>query len=127
MGRPKINIEWDKVNKYLQAQCDGVSIAGLLGIAPITLYRACKRRFKVNFDAYSAKKKSEGVELLKLKQYQTAMSGNVTMQIWLGKQYAGQREKSELTGADGKDLIPPARTLTKEEAKQFIKDVESEY
>jgi hypothetical protein len=27
------------------------------------------------------------------------------MLVWLGKQYLGQREKNELTGADGKDLV----------------------
>lgn len=96
MGRPKAEIDWTKVDRYLQAQCDGTGIAGILGIAPITLYRACEREFNVNFDAYSQQKKAEGVELLKAKQFQTAMEGNVTMQIWLGKQYAGQREKQDI-------------------------------
>ena len=50
----------------------------------------------MDFTAFSAEKKSEGVELLKAKQYQTAMDGNVTMQIWLGKQYLGQRDKTDV-------------------------------
>jgi hypothetical protein len=33
------------------------------------------------------------------------------MLVWLGKQYLAQRDKNELTGADGKDLtitwLPP--------------------
>ncbi len=95
-GRPKAIIDWNKVDKYLQAQCDGVGIAGILGIAPLTLYRACEREKNVNFDTYSAQKKGEGVELLKAKQFQTAMEGNVVMQIWLGKQYAGQRDKQDI-------------------------------
>ena len=97
MGRPKAEIDWRKVDQYLKAQCDGVGIAGLLGVAPITLYRACKRKFKVNFDAYSAQKKAEGKELLRAKQYETAFNGNFTMQIWLGKQYLGQRDKSDVS------------------------------
>lgn len=32
---------------------------------------------------------------LKRKQVQLARQGNVTMLIWLGKQYLGQKEKSE--------------------------------
>ena len=95
MARPKADIDWHKVDKYLQAHCDGVGIAGLLGIDPETLYRACQRDHKIGFSEYSAQKKSEGKELLKAKQFETAMSGNVSMQIWLGKQYLGQRDKTE--------------------------------
>ena len=96
MARPKTVIDWSKVDKYLQAQCDGVGIAGLLGISPDTLYRACQEVHKMGFAEYSAQKKAEGVELLKAKQYQLAMEGNVTMGIWLGKQYAGQRDKQDV-------------------------------
>jgi hypothetical protein len=93
VGRPKANIDWGEVDRYLQAQCDGTAIASILGIHPDTLYRACDEKYKMTFTAYSAIKKAEGVELLKAKQFQTAMEGNVTMQVWLGKQYAGQRDK----------------------------------
>ena len=41
MGRPKANIDWNKVDDFLQAQCDGVGIAGILGFHPNTLYEAC--------------------------------------------------------------------------------------
>lgn len=94
-GRPKAEIDWEKVDRFLNAQCDGVGIAEILGIHPNTLYEACKEVHKMNFSEYSAIKKAEGVELLKAKQYQTAMEGNVTMQVWLGKQYAGQKDKVE--------------------------------
>ena len=64
MARPKAIIDWDEVDKHLQAQCDGVGIAGILGISPETLYRACKELHKIGFDAYSAAKKGEGKEFL---------------------------------------------------------------
>ena len=37
---------------------------------------------------------------LRRKQFQTAMAGNVTMQIWLGKQRLGQKDKiaNEISG-----------------------------
>jgi hypothetical protein len=113
MARPEANINWELVDSYLLRQCDGVGIAGLLGIHPNTLYERCKEDNKISFSDYSAQKKSEGKEILRAKQYDTAVGdskksipGNVSMQIWLGKQYLGQRDKNELTGADGKDLIP---------------------
>lgn len=96
MARPRADIDWKKVDKYLQAHCDGAGIAGLLGIDPETLYRACQRDHKIGFSEYAAQKKGEGKELLKAKQFETAMSGNVSMQIWLGKQYLGQRDKSDV-------------------------------
>lgn len=101
MARPKTVIDWNKVNKYLQAQCDGVGIAGILGISPDTLYRACQEIHKIGFAEYSAQKKSEGVELLKAKQYQVAMEGDKTMLVWLGKQYAGQKDKQETEHSGG--------------------------
>jgi len=121
-GRPKILIDWVKVNKYLQAQCDGVGISGILGIAPITLYRACERDHKVNFEVYSAQKKSEGKELLRAKQFGVAMEGDKTMLVWLGKQYLKQSDKQEVTGKDGNPLIPEVQ-LTKEERKVEIEQL----
>jgi len=37
----------------------------------------------------------EGKTSLRRLQWQTARGGNPTMQIWLGKQYLGQRDKQE--------------------------------
>lgn len=95
MARPEADIDWKRVDAYLQAHCDGVGIAGLLGISPDTLYRACQRDHKIGFAEYAAQKKGEGKELLKAKQFETAMSGNVSMQIWLGKQILNQKDKAE--------------------------------
>lgn len=95
-GRPKASIDWQKVDNYLKAQCDGAGIAGLLGIHPNTLYEACKEVHKCNFSDYSVQKKGEGKELLRAKQFQIAMEGDKTMLVWLGKQYLGQQDKSEL-------------------------------
>ena len=41
--------------------------------------------------------------------------------------YGKAIQQLQLTGADGKDLIPPARVLTKEEAREFIAELESRY
>lgn len=95
-GRPKAIIDWKKVEKYLQAQCDSVGIAGLLGISVDTLYIRCKTDHNIDYSAYSAQKKSEGKELLRAKQYQSAMEGDKTLQIWLGKQYLEQKDKQEI-------------------------------
>lgn len=100
MGRPKANIDWKRVDHLLTCQCDGVGIAGILGISADTLYRACQEEHNIGFADYSAQKKSEGKELLRAKQFETAMNGNVTMQIFLGKQYLGQKDRNDMTSND---------------------------
>lgn len=95
-GRPEAIIDWIKVGKYLQAQCSAVGIAGLFGISVDTLYVRCEKDNNIDFSAFSAQKKSEGKELLRAKQFEIAMGGNVSMGIWLGKQYLEQRDKQEM-------------------------------
>ena len=100
MGRPKANIDWKRVDHLLTCQCDGVVTAGILGISADTLYRACQAEHNIGFADYSAQKKSEGKELLRAKQFETAMNGNVTMQIWLGKQHLDQKDRKDMTSND---------------------------
>ena len=95
MARPKVNIDWNKVDKFLEADCEGTEIAAYLGINPNTLYFRCKEDHKVSFSEYLQEKKARGNSLLKVKQFDTAMSGDKTMMIWLGKQRLGKSEKSQ--------------------------------
>jgi DNA-binding CsgD family transcriptional regulator len=53
---------------------------------------------KRNFEIFLIKGRANLKERLKRKQIQVAMQGNVTMLIWLGKQYLGQAEKIEESG-----------------------------
>lgn len=101
-GRPLAQIDWKKVDQYLQAQCEGASIARLLGVHPETLYDRVVAEFGEklgisNFSEYRALKRAEGLELLRLKQFDSAMSGDRTMLVWLGKQLLGQRDQVETT------------------------------
>lgn len=117
-GRPSSFIEWPKVEGYLKAQCTGTSIAGLLGIHPDTLYRECKRIYGVTFSEYSRTKKAEGLELLRAAQFQGAMGGNTIMQIWLGKQYLGQKDKAYLEPGD-QPLNVNVKVTSKENEKKL--------
>jgi len=107
-GRTPAVIDWDTVGKLLEADCKTVDIARQLGISEMTLYRRCKADLNVSYVTFSQQKKMLGDNLLRAKQYQTAMSGNVTMQIWLGKQRLGQADKMEHQGQGG----GPIRTVT---------------
>ena len=118
MARPKTEIDWTKVDFYLRAHCDGVGIAGILGIHPDTLYLACQAEFKMGFSEYSQQKKSEGKEILRGKQFQLAVEGDKTMLVWLGKQYLGQKDKRDVTSNDN-TLAPQVVVETKEQQDEL--------
>ena len=95
-GRPRAIIDWQQVGKLLEAGCQATGIAEIMGVEEDTLRKRCPVDNKCSFSEFSQQKKAKGDEQLRVKQYQTAMAGNVTMQIWLGKNRLGQADKSEM-------------------------------
>lgn len=94
-GRPKAIIDWNLVEKLLQAGCTGTQVAARIGIHPDTLYLACKDTYNLTFSAYAEEKRASGDSILQQVQFKQATEGNTTMLIWLGKQRLGQRDKTE--------------------------------
>ena len=93
MARPQIEIDWKTVKNLCGIQCTGQEIADVLDISYDTLERRVKSEFKMSFADYIKKNSANGKMSLRRKQYETAMSGNTTMLVWLGKQYLGQTDK----------------------------------
>ena len=96
MARPKINIDWEKVDRYLVAGATGTEVAAVLGIHAHTLYDRCKEDHKLSFSDYLLQKKEKGDSMLKLKQFEQAMEGDRGMLIWLGKNRLDQSDKKEV-------------------------------
>lgn len=92
-GRPRKEINQELLERCLVAQTPKRVAAFLLGIGESTLERHCHSIEEGGFEALL--KKSSGMmnESLRLKQFEVALSGNVTMLIWLGKQYLGQTDR----------------------------------
>ncbi len=78
-------------------QCTQIEIASKLGISVDTLERACNRERLTSFADYFGQKRQIGFTRLRNKQFESALGGNVTMLIWLGKQFLGQSDKVEST------------------------------
>lgn len=89
-GRPKIVIPYDLCKELISIHCTQEEIANITGISVRTLQRDEEfcRIYKQGID--SAKMS------LRRMQWKQAKSGNVTMLLWLGKQYLGQRDKQDL-------------------------------
>jgi hypothetical protein len=44
--------------------------------------------------------------MLKMKMYADAVNGNTSMQIWLSKQYAGFKDKQDITSNNDNIIMP---------------------
>ena len=84
-----------KLDRMLEAGGTGVQAAAHFGVHEDTLYLAVKRDTGLDFSAYKRQKRSAGESLLKCAQFKTALEGNATMLIWLGKQILGQKDKPD--------------------------------
>lgn len=96
MGRPLIEIDFKLVDSLCAIWCTGEEIAGTLDVDYDTLQRAVKRKFGVTFAEYYKRKSAKGNMSLRRAQYKAAVTDEkVPMQIWLGKQNLGQKDKIE--------------------------------
>jgi hypothetical protein len=85
-GRPKIVIDWDLVQKLAHIQCTQPEIATAVGVSVDTLHR------HPEFAEVYKRGAEGGRKSLRRMQFESATKGNIAMQIWLGKQYLGQRD-----------------------------------
>lgn len=105
MGRPRISIDWDQVEKMCAIHCTGEEQAAILGVSYDTLNRACQREHDMSFAEYFKQKASHGKMSLRRKQYTTAMDGNTTMLVWLGKNWLGQSDQPEAEPVDLQPIV----------------------
>ena len=89
-GRPPFIVDYVMVKKLALIQCTQQEIANFLGCSLNKLERDKEfiRVYKKHID--------EGKMSLRRKQWKAAEEGNTTMLVWLGKQYLGQKDKSEM-------------------------------
>lgn len=92
-GRPPKPIDLELLEELAALQCTHAEIASVLKVGRSTLLERMKNEPEIR-DAYERGRESGKVSLRRL-QWNSAKQGNVTMQIWLGKQYAGQSDKHE--------------------------------
>jgi hypothetical protein len=96
VGRPNLSIDWEEVDRHLEAGCSGAEVASIVGVSPDTLYRRCQTERGANFSVILQQKKAKGEAMLKVRQFSEAMKGDRSMLIWLGKQRLGQRDRQEV-------------------------------
>ena len=93
MARPKkYNIDPKQVEKLAGFGCTNVEIASFFGCDESLIRKS--------YSDSVAKGKDKGKIRLRQLMFRSAESGNVTMLIWLSKQYLGMSDKQEITTMD---------------------------
>lgn len=93
-GRPPKKIDEEMVEKLASIGCTGDEIAAVLDCCRDTLY--------ARFSDSLKKGQNKAKATLRRLQWQSATSGNITMQIWLGKNMLGQSNKHEIHAIDNR-------------------------
>lgn len=95
-GRPRKTLDYDTLDRLCAIQCTGEEIASVLDMDYDTLNKALKREQGIGFTDYFQKKSGPGKASLRRRQFELAANGNTTMLVWLGKQYLGQSDKTDI-------------------------------
>ena len=105
-GRPRLTFDLRLVEDLGKIQSTHAELAAVLDCHLETVRDRLKN--DPEFSAAYEKGLENGKSSLRRIQWKAALGGNTTMQIWLGKQYLGQRDMhhTELPGAEGSPLIP---------------------
>ncbi len=104
MARPEKEINWEVVEKRMEAGCSGVEIAATLRILPDTFYIRFKKKYGKGFQDYHGHFYSAGDANLKFTQYMKALAGNTNMLTLLGRVRLKQGMEQEKT-SPFEDLI----------------------
>ena len=85
--------DWSVFDMLCAVGCMLTEIAEYMAVSPDTIERRCKDKGFQTFAAYRDTKFGRRKAMLRAKQFETALAGNVTMMIWLGKNCLGQSDK----------------------------------
>lgn len=94
-GRPRLVLNQDGeelIEKLYSIMCTDDEVSGMMGVDIETL----KAEHNIERFSYARKKgQSQAKTSVRKAQFKSALNGNISMQIWLGKQVLGQREPKD--------------------------------
>lgn len=100
-GRPPVEFNWELFDKLcaLPSIITQEEIADMMNVSVDTCVNKIKQEHgdDASFSGYRDKKHAGFRTSLLSEQYAAAKKGNAAMLIWLGKQYLGQSDKSEVS------------------------------
>ena len=119
MARPRIDIDTDQFKKLCAIQCTLSEISSWFKCSEDTIERWCKRELKMSFaDAFKTWS-ADGKISLRRNQFKMA-EHNVSMAIWLGKQYLGQKEQQDVVVTAEDDTVKEMYEYFAQKAKEKV-------
>jgi hypothetical protein len=106
MARPPKEINWDSVEKRMQAGNNAKQICKDLRIDIDTFYRRFREEYGCSFGDYSVGMPECKKGNLEYIMYSKAMSGDVKMLIHLAKFELGHNDKADIQDEVQKQLLP---------------------
>ena len=104
-GRPRIEIDREQFQKLCAIQCTLDEISSWFKCSPDTIERWCTRELSMSFAEAFKTWSADGKISLRRNQFRMA-EHNVSMAIWLGKQYLGQKDQQDIkVVADDDDTV----------------------
>ena len=94
-GRPRKEVDFEQLEKLCEWHCNQKEIAEFFRMNPNVLKKRVEEHYGQTWAELIAEFKGRGKCLLRKMQWKSAEQGNVTMQIFLGKNYLGQSDKLE--------------------------------
>lgn len=96
MARPSKQFDEATFEKLCAMMCSEDEICSFFNTTDKTIAKWCKRTYGMCFSDCLKRFGTTGKISLRRAQFKSAIDkGNVTMQIWLGKQWLGQKDKVE--------------------------------
>ena len=123
-GAPKKQINQEQFEKLCAIQCTKLEICEVLGVTDKTLDRWCKETYNKHFSVIFREKRQGGRASLRRAQFETAMSGNSSLLIWLGKNWLGQSDNPVQEDASNNSMTALADILQHPTPDRNIKDFE---
>lgn len=117
-GRPFKEIDKKTFEKFCSMMCTKVEIANFFECDEDTVNNWCKRNYGATFSEVWKIHSVKGKMSLRRAQMQSAIDDkNVTMLIWLGKQYLEQSDKQEVQNNNNNYDFS---NLSKEDIKELL-------
>ena len=95
MARPRKVIDKKTFEGLCKIQCTKSEVCAVFECDEKTITAWCQEQYGVGFSDIRKEKSEAGLAGLRRGQFKLA-DKNATMSIWLGKQYLGQKDKTEV-------------------------------
>jgi len=112
VGRPRKEIKQKQFEELCHIQCTQEEILAVLDVDDMTLNKWCREIYNKNFSEVFREKREGGKTSLRRAQWKLATEGmNPSMQIFLGKNMLGQRDKPKDEDTSIETVLKNIQTL----------------